>query len=108
MTLALEAVREQDASLFPRQPWKVLASAAVFTSGSHYCEIQAFISLGEEAEDTGCQGREVTLRGDSSWLQMATTQLLPSCLLAAGPASASQREQSRGRAGRWGPAVILR
>lgn len=79
VTLALVAGREEYASLFPRHQWKVLASAAVFTSGSRYGEIQAFISLGEEAEDTGCQGREVTLQGNSSWLQMANTQLCPAC-----------------------------
>lgn len=74
-TLALVAARERDASLFPRHQWKVFASAAVFISGSHYCETQAFLSLEEEAEDTGCQGRKVTLPGNSSWLQTATTQL---------------------------------
>lgn len=88
----------------PRHQWKVLASAAVFISGSHYGETQAFISLGKEAEDTGCQGREVTLRGDSSWLQMANTQLRPaSCCT-----SISRESKAGAELGAWGPAVILR
>lgn len=99
------AFREQDASLSPDTSGRFCFSSD-FISGSHYGETQACISLGEEAEDPGCQGTKVTLRGKSSWLQMANTQLhLASyCIIIS-----KGRQQSRNCAGslgtRWNPEV---
>lgn len=69
VALGLPASSKKDASFFASCHSRGLASAAVFISGSHYGEIQPFISSGKRQRLGGCRGRHdprVTLSSNSS------------------------------------------